>query len=149
VSGSSQPFGEITVDSDRSTTALAAIAFIVLGLLLANDIRQVLWGTPNQIAIAGTLNRLCAAFTVFYGIFLAFTWPSRLVKVGCGLLTAELGVRFAFTYLRISPIARHPLVIARSEALQLSLLIFLVAIAQWFRTVVRWAPPSREEREGR
>ncbi len=146
---SSRPtrFGEITVDSDFTTTALLGVLFIVLSLMLMRDIGHILWSVPNQIAIRGTLNRLSAALMLAYGLVFVFRWPNRLVRVGCALFAAHLGLALASTYLRISPTALPTLAFADSIVRQISLVAFLVAIAQWFRTVVRWAPPSPGERE--
>jgi hypothetical protein len=146
---SSRPtrFGEITVDSDLTTTALLGVLFIVLSLMLMRDIRHILWSVPSQIAIRGTLNRLSAALMLAYGLVFVFRWPNRLVRIGCALFAAHLGLSLALTYFRISPNALPTIAFAASIVVQISLVAFLVAIAQWFRTVVRWAPPSPGERE--
>lgn len=148
---SSRPtrFGEITVDSDFTTTALLGVLFIVLSLMLMRDIGHILWSVPNQIAIRGTLNRLSAALMLAYGLVFVFRWPNRLVRVGCALFAAHLGLALASTYLRISPTALPTLAFADSIVRQISLVTFLVAIARWFGTVVRWAPPPPAEREDR
>lgn len=140
-------FGEITVDSDLTTTALLGVLFIVLSLMLMRDIRHILWSVPSQIAIRGTLNRLSAALMLAYGLVFVFRWPNRLVRIGCALFAAHLGLSLALTYFRISPNALPTIAFAASIVVQISLVAFLVAIAQWFRTVVRWAPPSPGERE--
>jgi hypothetical protein len=140
-------FGEITVDSDLTTTALLGVLFIVLSLMLMRDIRHILWSVPSQIAIRGTLNRLSAALMLAYGLVFVFRWPNRLVRIGCALFAAHLGLSLALTYFRISPNALPTIAFADSIVVQISLVAFLVAIAQWFRTVVRWAPPSPGERE--
>jgi hypothetical protein len=142
-------FGEITVDSDLTTTALLVVLFIILSLMLMRDIRNILWSAPNQIAIGGTLSRLGAALALVYCLAFLFRWPNRLVKVGCALVAAHLSLTLALTYLHVSPAARPTLTFADSMVMQISLVIFLVAIARWFRTVVRWAPPSPGEGEGR
>jgi hypothetical protein len=144
-----KPFGEITVDSDFTTTALLAVPFFILSLMLMRDIRHILWSTQNQIAIGGTLNRLAAALALVYCLVFVFRWPNRLVKVGWVLVAIHLSLAFASTYLRIPPTARPALALADSIVMQVSLVTFLVAIAHWFRTVVHWAPPSFGEREDR
>jgi hypothetical protein len=140
-------FGEITVDSDFTTTALLGVLFIVLSLMLLRDIRHILWSVPSQIAIRGTLNRLSAALMLAYGLVFVFRWPNRLVRVGCALFAAHLGLSLALTYFRISPNVPPTLAFADAIVVQISLVAFLVAIAQWFRTVVRWTPPSPGKRE--
>ena len=149
MSGRSTRFGEITVDSDFTTTALLVVLFIILSLMLTRDIRHILWGAPNQIAISGTLKRLGAALALVYCLVFVFRWPNKLVKIGCALFAAHLSLALALTYLRISPTARPTLAFTDSMVMQISLVTFLVAIAHWFRTVVRWAPPSPGEREDR
>ncbi|HWW13283.1 MAG TPA: hypothetical protein VN310_01375 [Candidatus Dormibacteraeota bacterium] len=143
MSGRPTRFGEITVDSDFTTTALLVVLFIILSLMLTRDIRHILWGTPNQIVISGTLNRLGAALTLVYCLFFVFRWPNRLVKIGCALFAAHLSLALALTYLRSSLTARPTLAFADSMVMQISLLAFLVAIADWFWTVAHWVPPSR------
>jgi len=145
---SSTRFGEIIVDSDRATTVLLAVLFIVLSLVLMLDIRQTVWGTPNHIAINGTLNRVGAALSLVYCLVLVFRWSNRLIRVGSTLLAIDLVIRFAFTYLQLTSAVRPTLVFIRSATLQISLIIFLVAIANWFRTVVRWSPPSPSQGDG-
>ncbi|MFZ0136276.1 MAG: hypothetical protein WAK89_04405 [Candidatus Sulfotelmatobacter sp.] len=149
MSGRSTRFGEITVDSDLTTAMLLAVLFIVLSLMLMRDIRHILWSAPNQIAIGGTLNRLGAALALVYCLVFVFKWPNRLVRIGGALLAAHFSLALALTYLRISPTALPTLAFADSIVRQISLVTFLVAIARWFRTVVRWAPPSPAEREDR
>jgi hypothetical protein len=149
MSGKPTRFGEITVDSDFTTTALLAVLFIVLSLMLMRDIQHFLWGAPNQIAISGTLNRFGAALALVYCLVFVFRWPNRLVKIGCALFAAHFGLAFALTCLRISPTPLPILAFADSIVTQISLVTFLVAIARWFRTVVRRAPPSPAEREDR
>jgi hypothetical protein len=141
-------FGEITVDSDLMTAALLGVLFIILSVMLMRDIRHILWSAPNQITIRGTPNRLGAALALVCCLDFVFRWSNRLVKIGCALFAAHLILALALTYLRISP-TRPIVAFADSMVMQISLAIFLVAIAHWFRTVVRWAPPSPREREDR
>jgi len=141
--------GELTIDSDPGTTVGLAVLFIILTLMLVRDIRHILWSAPNQIAITGIPNRLGAALALVYSIFFFFRWPNRLVKIGCALLAAHSSLGLALTYLRISPTTRPTLAFAGSIVMQISLVTFLIAIADWFRMVVRWAPPPRGEREDR
>jgi hypothetical protein len=147
MSGRPTRFGEITVDSDFTTTALLVVLFIILSLMLTRDIRHTLWGAPNQIVIGGTLNRLGAALALVYCLVFVFGWPNRLVKIGYALFAAHLSLALAFTYLRGSLTARPTLAFADSMVMQISLVTFLIAIADWFRKVARWVPPSRGGRE--
>jgi hypothetical protein len=140
-------FCEITVDSDFTTTALVVVLFIILSLLLTRDIRHILWGVPDQIAIGGTLNLLGAVIALFYCLAFAFRWPNRLVKIGSTLFAAHYILAVALTYLGTSFTPRPTLGFADSILRQISLVCFLVAIADWLRTVTRWVPSSREERE--
>lgn len=149
MSGRPTRLGEITVDSDFTTTMLLVVLFIIVGLMLARDIRHILWGAPSQIAISGTLNRLGAALSLVYCLAFVFRWPNRLVKTGCALFAAHLTLALGLTYLHIFPDPRSALAFADSVVRQISLLTFLVAIAHWFRRVVRGAPPSPVEREDR
>jgi hypothetical protein len=149
MSGRPARFGEITVDSDLTTTVLLVALFIILSLMLIRDIRHILWNAPNQIAIRGTINRLSAAVALVYCLVLVFRWPNKLVKLGCALFAAHFSLALALTYLRISPTALPALAFADSMAMQISLVSFLVTIAHWFRTVVRCTPPRPREREER
>jgi hypothetical protein len=149
MSGGRTRFGEITVDSDFVTTALLVVLFIILSLMLMRDVRHILWGTQSLIAIRGPLNRLATAFAIVYCLVFVFRWPNGLVKIGCALFAAHFSLALASTYLSISATARPALAIADSIVMQISLATFLIAIAHWFRTVVRWDPPSRGERDDR
>jgi len=147
MSGRTTRFGEITVDSDFTTTALLVVLFVILSLMLARDIRHILWGAPHQIAISGSFNRLGSALALVYCLVFVFRWPTRLVKIGFTLLAAHLSLALALTYLRSALTARPTVAFADSMVMQTSLVTFLIAIADWFRTVARWVPPSRGGRE--
>jgi hypothetical protein len=149
MSGRPTRLGEITVDSDFTTTAALVALFIILSLMLMRDIRHILWSTQDQITISGTLNRLGAALALVYCLVFAFRWPNKLVKIGCALVAAHLSLALALTYLHVPPTVRPTLAFADSIVMQISLVTFLVAIALWFRTVVRWVPPSPGEGEDR
>jgi hypothetical protein len=142
-------FGEIIVDSDFTTASALELLFIILTLMLIRDIRHFLWDAPNQIAISGTINRLGVALALVYCLVFVFRWPNRLVKIGCALFATHSGLTLALTYLRISPTAQPPVAFVSSMAMQISLVTFLIAIAHWFRTVVRWTSPSPGEGEDR
>ncbi len=148
MSGRPTRFGEITVESDFTTTALLAVLFMILSVILIRDIRHIVWSAPNQITIRGTLNRFGAALALVCCVNFVFRWPNRLVKIGCALFAAHLSLALALTYLRISS-TRPTVAFADSMVMQISLVTFLVAIAHWFRTVVRRASPSISERESR
>jgi hypothetical protein len=149
MSGRLRRFGELTVDSDFTTTALLALLFLALCLMLARDIRHTLSSSGNHFAIIGTLNRLGAAFALFYCLLFAFRWPDILVRIGCAFFAAHLSIEFALTYLRISPTGRPVLTFAALMLSQASIASILAAIARWFIRVVRWEPQSRGEREDR
>ncbi|MGC1370852.1 MAG: hypothetical protein WA824_01825, partial [Candidatus Sulfotelmatobacter sp.] len=97
--GKPKRFGEITVDSDFTTAMLLVVLFIIVALILARDIRHILWSVPSQIAISGTLNRLGAALSLVYCLAFAFRFPNRLVRIGCALLAAHLSLALGSTYL--------------------------------------------------
>jgi hypothetical protein len=147
MSGRPTRFGEITLDSDFTTTALLSVLFIILSLMLMRDIRHFLWGAPHQIAITGTLNRFGAALMLVCCLVSVFRWPNRLAKIGWALFAAHWSLALVLTYLRSSLLARPTLAFLDSIVMQISLATFLIAIADWFRTVARWVPPSRGERE--
>jgi len=54
-------------------------------------------------------------------------------------------VRLALAYFHVATSLQHPVALVGSIAKQISFIIIIVAIAQWFKTVVRRDPPSDSE----
>lgn len=137
-------FGELIVDRDRSTTVMLVVLFVFLITWLAFDIRGIFWGASRHLQINGWFNRLGVVFAL-YCLAVLFRGSSRLAKIGCVLFAAHLSLALVVTYLRVSLAARPGFALADFATVQISLVAFLGAIADWFRTVVRWSPLSPEE----
>jgi len=140
--------GEITIDSDRTTTFGAALLFIACGLLLAREIRGSFQGrfiAPEHLpksffSIFINVSRVATAVCLFT---FAFRFPRRSVRLACVLMGTGMACNIALSWLHVSLSTRHTLAVAGSGVLQIALVIFLVTIAEWFRSKVRWISPSQ------
>jgi len=140
-------WGEITVDSDWLTTAGAALLFIVCSLLLVREIWHFAWGhfaQPAQVRrdFFGILNEVYKIIASILAFVLAFEIREKSAKVGCFLGGLSLAASSLLSFLRVSSCAFHTAAMARSVVWQVALVLFLVAIAQWLKSVVRRVPPT-------
>jgi hypothetical protein len=130
------PKREITIDSNWIVTVGMGLLFVFCGGLLGWNIRNLL------------LDRVDHPVSLFYVIgsvyyfALAYSFPAKSLKVAFLLLGTNMVVRSALYYLHASTTVQHSAWIACSIARQLAYILILLAIAQWFRSVVRWVSPS-------
>ena len=99
-------------------------------------------GLPGEILLTQVIDKIRTSLLVvcyFLGVFLP--WP-RPVKLGGLLLGTDIVVRVALHYFGGSISVQHSVTVAGSIARQVALALFIFAIAQWFKSVVRRVPPS-------
>ncbi|SPF33687.1 membrane hypothetical protein [Candidatus Sulfotelmatobacter kueseliae] len=142
--------GQITVESDWITTLEVGALFVVCGLLLAGEIHNVLYGQiagehPVHRDFLSILIKVFTPIAAAYCFMLAFRFPKTSVRTAFLLVGADLVRSAVLSVFHVPSVARHAAVIAGSAARQIALAIFLVAIAQWFKSVVHWAPPSEPQ----
>lgn len=129
--------GDILIDSDWITTIGMALSFALCILLLAQSVRGFLSGNLDR-----PISFFYYAICVAYSISLAYFFRAKHVRLAFLLLGTQYTVRFALAYFHFAATKQHFAAYVGSIATQISVIIILVAIAQWFATVVRPNPPS-------
>jgi len=138
-------WGEITVDSDWLTTLGAIALLVACCLLLVSEIRHFVWGHFAQPAQArrdffGILNEVYKIIASILAFVLAFEIREKSAKVGCLLGGLSLASSSLLSFLHVSSRAFPTAAMARSVVRQVALVLFLVAIARWLKSVVGRAP---------
>jgi hypothetical protein len=140
------PKREITIDSDWITTFVMALLLAFCGWQLIRESRHLVFDRlAGTILLTQFIDKVRTAAIVvcyFLGVFLP--WP-RSVRLGGLLMGTEIVVRIALHYFDASASVQHSAAVAGSLARQVALALFIFAIAQWFKSVVRWTPPSNPE----
>ena len=137
---------EITVDSNWIMTIGTALLFAFIAFLLGWNIRDFLFDRVDYRVLQGVhngwLDTLTYVIGAAYSFMFAYSFPRKHLKVAFLLLGTEYTVRFAIEYLHVAVGMHHSAAVAGSIARQVAFTIILVAIIQWFKSVVRWTPPS-------
>ena len=136
------PRREITIDSDWITIFVMALLLGFCCWQLLREGHHLVFGSlAGTILLTQFIDKARTAIMVvcyFLGVFLP--WPMS-VKLGGLLLGIDIVVRIALHYLGASTSVQHPAAVAGSIARQVALALFIFAIVQWFKSVVRRAPP--------
>src|ERR1700732_1748761 len=134
---------EITIDSDWITTLVMALLLVFCAWQLIREARHLVFDSlAGTILLTQSIDKVRTAILVgcyFLGVFLP--WP-RSVKLGGLLLGTDIVVRVALHYFNASTSEQHSAAVAGSIARQVALALFIFAIAQWLKSVVRRASPS-------
>jgi len=136
---------EVTVNSDWLTTVEAVAGLIVCSLLLIGEIRHFVWGhfaQPAQVRrdFFGIFNEVLRAIACVLAFVLAFEFRKKPLKVACFLGGLSLAAGSLLGFIHITSGTLHAVAMATSVMRQVTLVLFLVAIAQWFKSVIRKAP---------
>lgn len=142
---------EITVDSDLYTTLLLGVLFILCALFLLQDIHQFFWGRaigPKQVQYNfwSIWNRVFEAIAACYCFIFAFKYPKKSVRIACLLLGSRLAGFLLLSLVRVPTTVFHVATVSGAVISQVALLILCVAIAQWFKSVIRWSSESAPSR---
>ncbi|MGO9083882.1 MAG: hypothetical protein ACLQBK_01535 [Candidatus Sulfotelmatobacter sp.] len=137
----------ITVESDWLTTIELGLLFVMLCLLFVRDIRDFIWGhfagpVHIQMNYWSISNKVFAGIAAIYCFIFAFTFTRKPVKIACALMAIKLAGFALLSCFSISLSMRHTVAVSGLIVSQIALVIFLVAIAQWFKSVIRWDTPS-------
>ncbi len=133
----SHPSGDVLVDSNWITTIGMAPGFAVCVLLLGQDIRDFLFGRVDH-----SVSFFYYAVNAVYSFICADVFGTKYVRFAFLLLGTQYTVRLALAYFHVAAGLQHSAALVGSIAKQISFIIILLAIAQWFKTVVRRDPPS-------
>jgi hypothetical protein len=137
---------EITVDSNWIMTIGMVLIFVFVAFLLGWSIRDFLFDKVDYRVLRGARNgwfdALTYALGAVYCFVFAYSFAGKHLKVAFLLLATEYTVHFAIEYLHVAAGVHHSVAVAGCIARQVAYTIILVAINQWFKSVVRWIPPS-------
>jgi len=134
------PKQEITVDSNWIMTVGMALLFAFCAFLLIWDIRDLLFGKVEH-DVSHTIDVVAYALGAVYSFLFAYSFRATPLKVAFLLLGTNYTVRLAIGRLHVSASMQHFASVICSIAWQIALIIILVAIAQWFKSVVRRVTP--------
>jgi len=138
---------EITIDSDWITTIMMTILFIICALSLAREIRRVALGHfygPARLRISfwSIWNKIFGVIGAIYFFIFAFTFPKKSAKVASVLMGTDLAVYALLSCFPISLTVSHIVAVIGSAVRQIALVIYCMAIIEWFKSLVRWVPQS-------
>ncbi len=134
---------EIAIDSNWIVTVGMALLLVFCGWQLIWEARHLVFGNlADQIILAQVFDKISAVIYVVYCFLFVFSFPAKSVKLAFVLLGTDKVIRVALHYLHSSATMQHSAAVAGSIARQIAFTIILVAIIQWFRSVVRWVSPS-------
>ncbi|SRR6266446_208091 len=140
--GQSFRLGAITIDSDRIFTLEMAALLLIVGAMLTWNIRVLAFGVVTEDI------SLLSIITVVYCLIFALSIPGKFVKTALILLGTETACRLILKYVTASsPSVRHVASVGGTIVDQIALTIILIAILQWFKSVVHWTPSIPEGRE--
>jgi len=131
-----------TIWTGREGILWMAALFVLCGLLLAQAIHHVVQGKlsgPTQVHMNywSISDKVFEAIAATYCFIFAFRIPKKSVKIAFALMGTDLGVFALLSFFPISATVGHIVAVAGSAARQTALVIFCVAIAQWFKSAVR------------
>ena len=139
---------EIIIWSDWLTTAGAVLGFGGCLFLLISSMRHLVWGQlvpprPVRQDLFGILNQVYGVVACILAFVLAFEFREKSLKAACFLAGLSLVASSLLSFFHPSPRIFRTMAIARSVMWQFALVLFLLAIGRWFRSVVRRAPAEQ------
>ena len=134
---------EITVDSNWIVTIGMALVLVFCGWQVIRDARYLLFGDlSEEVMLTHVFDKISTFIYGVYCFLFAFSFRPKSVKVAFLLLGTDMAIRVALHYHHSSVAMQHSAAIAGCIARQVAYTVILVAIIQWFRSVVRWVSPS-------
>jgi hypothetical protein len=130
------PRREIMIDSNWIMTVGMGLLFVICGAFLFWNIRNLLL---DRIDHSLSVTYAVSAFSCF---LLAYSFPAKSLKVAFLLLGADVVFRVALGQLHASTVVQHSAAIVGSVARQIAYVLILLAIALWFKSVIRRNLPS-------
>lgn len=132
---------DVTVDSNWIMTVGMALLFAFCAFLLIWNIRDLLFGNIER-EVSHTIDVVTYALGALYCFLFAYSFPAKHLKAAFLLLGINYAVRLGISHLHVSASAHHSASVICSVAWQIGFLIILVAIAKWFKSVVRRGHPT-------
>jgi hypothetical protein len=140
---------DITIDSNWVITIGMVLLFAFVAFFLGRSVRNLLFDridfrfSPG--VRSGWSDTLTYAITAVNYLAFAYLFRAKKLKVAFSLLVINYTLHTALPYLHVSAELQHSLAVAGSIASQIAYVIVLFAIVQWFKAVVRRAPPTDRE----
>jgi hypothetical protein len=133
------PKREITIDSNWITTIGMALLVVFCGWQLIREAHRLVFDSlAGPVLLTQLIDKIGTAIVVVCYFLAAFSlWP-RPVRIAGPLLGTDLVIRVVLHYFRASTTVQHSAAVAGSIARQIALVLVIFAIAQWFKSVVRW-----------
>jgi hypothetical protein len=136
---------EITIDSNWIATIGMVVLLLGCSVLLIREIGHFIMGNvvdkpPITNHFFTNVSNVLAA--VFFFV-LAFESLAKLEKIACVLLGTDFAGRIILSYLDVSTRLQRFATTTGSVLRQIAFTLLLVAILGWFKSVVRWIPPSK------
>ena len=137
----------IRINSTREVAIWMAVLFVICVLLLAKEIYRVVHGHffgPTHLTMNywSIFYKVVEAITAIYFIMFAFSFPKKSVKIAFALMGADFSVFVSLSFFSVSAAVGQIVAIIGSAVRQIALIIFCMAIAQWFRSVFLRGSPS-------
>jgi hypothetical protein len=128
----------ITINSDWITTIVMALLLVVCSLLLIRDIRDLVSGrTIEQGPVTRSLfTNIFTIIAAVYCFLAARGFHVMYVRIGFALMGIQFTSNVVLGYFHIPTHLQHNAAVAGSLVRQVALTIFVVAIVQWFKSVV-------------
>ncbi|MGB6384612.1 MAG: hypothetical protein WBD25_20775 [Terriglobales bacterium] len=132
------PKREITIDSNWIMTIGMALLVVFCGWQLIREAHRLVFDSlAGPVLLTHLIDKISTALVMVCYFLAAFSlWP-RPVRIAGPLLGTDLLVRVALHYFHAATTAQHSAAVAGSIARQIALVLVIVAIAQWFKSVVR------------
>jgi hypothetical protein len=134
---------EITIDSDWIMIIGMAVVLVFCGWQLIREARYLVFGNlGEEVLVTHLFGKIQTVLYVAYFFLFAFSFRAKPVGLAFLLLGTDMVIRVALHYLHSSATMQHSAAVAGSIARQVAFSMILVAIIQWFRSVVRWVSLS-------
>ncbi len=140
---------DITINSNWIITVGMVLLFAVITFLLGWSVRDLLFDRVSLGLSQGDRDRWINTFSGAIGsvsfFALAYSFRGIQLKIALFLFGVNCTIRTVLPYLHISVDGRHFAAVAAALSRQITYVILLFAIAQWFKTVIGHAPPRDRE----
>ncbi|MGB9237090.1 MAG: hypothetical protein WCC04_22000 [Terriglobales bacterium] len=135
----------MAIESNLEIMLWMAALSVICGLLLAQEIHQVVLGhfigpTRLRMNYWSIFPKVFEAIVAIYFFMFAFRIPKKSVKIASVLMGTNFAVYALLSCFPISLTVGHIVAISGSVVRQIALVIYCMAIVQWFKSVGRRNP---------
>lgn len=126
------PRSDLGIRSHSGAVAIMALLFAACAFLLVWNIRSFLLGSLSS-GVPRRLDAIGYTVVALYGFLFAYSFPGKSLKVAFLFLGANYA-RLAVGYFYTPAVQNHLAAVIASIAMQIAFLVFLFAIARWFKS---------------